>query len=94
MNKADLIDVLVEDGALTRKQAQQTLEQLLAAIKMAVAQGEKVTINNFGTFKSTHRKARTGRNPKTGARVSIPASRVPKFSPSGTFYALVGDNKA
>jgi DNA-binding protein HU-beta len=59
-----------------------------------VSKGDSVTLVGFGTFKPAKRAARTGKNPKTGATLKIPATTVPKFSAGATFKAAVAGKKA
>lgn len=79
MNKADLISK-VTDIVDTQKQAKEVVDTIVGAISDALASDDTVQIAGFGTFKVSQRKARTGRNPQTGAPIQIPASKVPKFS--------------
>ena len=80
MNKADLI-AKVADIVGTQKQAKETVDCVLDAISAALAKKDSVQISGFGTFKVSERKARTGRNPQSGAEINIPARNVPKFVP-------------
>jgi len=80
MNKADLIDKMAQDADITKTAAAQALDSLLEGITSALKGGSKVTLVGFGTFGVSHRKARTGRNPQTGATIQIAAKRVPKFT--------------
>lgn len=79
MNKSDLIDVIVESAAISRSIAGKTLDKLLESITHALKKGEDVALIGFGTFKVNNRKARTGRNPKTGEPLQIAASNVVAF---------------
>lgn len=81
MNKADLIKKMATDAAITQAQANEAFNSMVDAITGTLATGDKVTLVGFGTFSVTERKARTGRNPKTGATLKIPARKVPKFTP-------------
>ena len=78
MNKAELID---EIAAVTcsKKEAELALGAALAAIQKALQKGDAVTLVGFGTFAVTERKAREGRNPKTGEAINIAAKKVPVF---------------
>jgi len=80
MNKADLIDKMAADADITKTAAATALDSLLDGITSSLKRGGKVTLVGFGTFAVSHRKARTGRNPQTGATIQIAAKRVPKFS--------------
>jgi len=81
MNKTDLIDYIAENTELTKADSGRALSAFLNAVKEALANGEDVTIIGFGTFTITERKARDGRNPRTGKKIKIKASKVPKFRP-------------
>ncbi|RJQ73636.1 MAG: HU family DNA-binding protein [Desulfobacteraceae bacterium] len=80
MNKTDLI-TKVATVVGTQKQARDAVECILDAITEALANKEGVQIAGFGSFKVSERKARTGRNPQSGATIDIPARKVPKFIP-------------
>ncbi len=80
MNKANLIDKMANDADITKTAAATALDSLLDSIASTLSQGGKVTLVGFGTYSVSHRKARTGRNPQTGATIQIAAKNVPKFS--------------
>lgn len=80
MNKADLIEKMASDADITKTAAATALDSLLDSIASTLSQGGKVTLVGFGTYSVSHRKARTGRNPQTGATIQIAAKNVPKFS--------------
>ncbi len=79
MNKSDLIDVIVESAGVSKVIAGKTLDKLLESITRALKEGQDVALIGFGTYKVNDRKARTGRNPKTGETLQIPASKVVVF---------------
>ena len=81
MNKGELIERIAKDAKLSKTQATNALNSALASMENALKKGGKVTLVGFGTFSVSKRKARTGRNPQTGAKLKIPARRVPRFSP-------------
>lgn len=80
MNKSELINELAKNLS-SKKEAEAALESLLGAISQGLKNGEKITLTNFGTFKVAKRKARTGRNPRTGEEIKIKARKVALFSP-------------
>jgi len=80
MNKTNLIDTVAKEASLTKGQAGKAVDAMLSGIEKALEKGEKITLVGFGTFSVAHRKARTGRNPSTGAPLNIPAKQVPRFS--------------
>ncbi len=94
MNKSELIDLIAKETDLTKVASGNALDAITGAIVKAVAKGDAVTLVGFGTFKSTKRAARTGRNPATGATIKIAASTSPKFSAGATFKAAVAGKKA
>ena len=72
MNKGELVDEISKKAEVTKKQADAVLSAALEAIMEAVASGDKVTLVGFGSFEARERKAREGRNPKTGDKMEIP----------------------
>ena len=78
MNKAELIDEVAK-VTCSKKEAELALTATLEAIQKALKKGDAVTLVGFGTFSVTKRKARTGRNPQTGAVIKIAAKKVPVF---------------
>jgi len=93
MNKGELVDAVAENASVTKKQADAVLSAALEAIMKAVSEGDKVTLVGFGSFESRERKAREGRNPKTGDKMEIPATRVPAFSAGKLFKDRVAPPK-
>ena len=81
MNKGDLIEYVAKDVKITKVQAAKTIDSLVAHITKSLKKGERSSLVGFGTFSLSRRKARTGRNPQTGAPIKIPAKRVVKFTP-------------
>jgi DNA-binding protein HU-beta len=79
MNKSELIDAIASKGDLTKAQAGQALDALIAAVSESLKDGGNVTLVGFGTFSVKERPARTGRNPKTGEAIDIAASKIPAF---------------
>jgi DNA-binding protein HU-beta len=79
MNKNDLIDAVAERTSLAKSDAARAVEAVLGAITESLQKGDAVTLSGFGTFATKIRAARTGRNPRTGEAIQIPASNVPGF---------------
>ena len=80
MTKAELVDRISEKKpGLTRKQVEVVVNTVLEGIKDALSREDKVEIRGFGSFRVRHRRAKEGRNPKTGAAVSVPPKKVPFF---------------
>ncbi len=79
MNKAELIDKVIEATELNKASASRAVDAVFDSISGALKGGDQVTIVGFGTFSVSNRAARTGRNPRTGDTIAIPASKNPKF---------------
>ena len=79
MNKTQLIDVVAAKTDLKKKDAEAAVAAVLDAVAEALAAGDKVQLIGFGTFEVKERAARTGKNPRTGEAIEIPASKVPSF---------------
>ena len=79
MNKSELVKKVSEHAGITREQAEKSLNALLGTMEDALCKGEKVSLVGFGSFTTYERPARTGRNPKTGEKIPIPAKKVIKF---------------
>jgi len=94
MNKSELIEVIAKEAELSKVAAGKTLDAVIATVVNTVAKGDSVTLVGFGTFKSSKRAARTGRNPQTGKELKIAANTVPRFSAGATFKAAVAGKKA
>jgi len=94
MTKADLVDHVAATVQLPKSQTDAVLTQCLQAIIDAVQAGEAVDLRGFGRFHLRHRQARTGRNPRTGETVQIPAKAVPTFSAGKAFQERVQSNAA
>ena len=84
MNKQQLVDVVAQNTGMTKKDSVAAVSAILDVITTALASGEDVKITGFGSFEVKTREARTGRNPKTGAPVEIPASKYVSFSAGTT----------
>ena len=80
MNKSQLIDVVAKETGLKRKDAEAAVNSMVTAIEDALVEGEKVQIVGFGSFEVKERSERAGRNPSTGAVITIPASKHPAFT--------------
>lgn len=87
-NKAQFVEMLAERLDGDRKRAAAALDAVIDTVYAAIARGEKVAITGFGVFERRDRRPRIGRNPATGARVDVPASRVPAFRPGTEFRAI------
>jgi len=82
VTRADLIDAVYKEIGLSRTESSVIIESILNHITGALIRGETVKLSGFGTFDVRHKKARMGRNPKTGREVPITSRRVLAFRPS------------
>ena len=79
MNKADLVAAMAEKAGVSKKGAEASLKAFTDVVAEELKKGEKIQLVGFGTFEVSERAARTGRNPQTGAEMTIAASKAPKF---------------
>ena len=79
MNKSELIDSVSKSADISKAAAQRALDAMVSAVRVSLKRGQMVTLVGFGTFYVGKRKARSGRNPRTGAAIKIAAAKVPKF---------------
>ena len=79
MNKADLVAAMAEKAGVSKKAAEASLKAFTDVVAEELKKGEKIQLVGFGTFEVSERAARTGRNPQTGAEMTIAASKAPKF---------------
>jgi DNA-binding protein HU-beta len=79
VNKNDLVAVVAGKTGLSKADSASAVESVLDAITDALTRGDDVRLVGFGTFSITNRRATQGRNPRTGERIQIPASKQPKF---------------
>ncbi|WP_419787242.1 HU family DNA-binding protein [Pseudodesulfovibrio sp.] len=89
MTKSELIEKVAQETDLSKAHTERVLESFLENIQADLASGNKVTLRGFGTFVAEERKARPGRNPRTGAEVTIPAKTVVKFKPGNVLKDAV-----
>jgi DNA-binding protein HU-beta len=80
MTKADLVEKMAKDVKISKADAGKALDSFIDGVKKTLKKGTKVTLIGFGTFSVAKRKARKGRNPRTGEPITIKAARVPKFT--------------
>ena len=85
MNKTELIAAVAEKACLSKKDADAAVSAVFDAVTAELAKGEKVQLIGFGTFEVRERAAKTGRNPRTGETMTIPASKVPAFKAGKAF---------
>ena len=89
MNKGELLDAVAGNTGESKATAGKVIDETLDVITAAVVTGQKVQLTGFGTFEARDRKARTARNPQTGAQVWVPATRVPAFKAGKAFKDAV-----
>ena len=89
MNKEELVKEVAKKSKVSQKAAADVLSATIDTVQKTVAKGKKVTLVGFGTFEARKRKARTGRNPQTGAAIKIAAKTVPAFSAGKKFKDAV-----
>ena len=89
MTKADLIENVVRVAQMSRKDSEIIVETIFESVVKSLRAGDKVEIRGFGSFRTRQRRPRIGRNPKTGARVEVPAKTIPYFKPSKDLKDLV-----
>ena len=79
MNKTELVAAMAEKAEISKKDAEAALKAFTDVVTEELKKGEKIQLVGFGTFEVSERAARTGRNPQTGAEMTIAASKAPKF---------------
>ena len=89
MNRTELISAMSEKSELTKVDAEKALKAFIDTVTEELKNGGKVQLVGFGTFEAVKRAARTGRNPKDGSTIQIPASKSPKFKASKNFKDVV-----
>jgi integration host factor subunit alpha len=93
MTKADLVDLIYERVGSSKKEAGEVVETIFDIIKESLRRGEKVKISGFGSFAVNQKRARRGRNPQTGASITIDPRCVLTFKPSQVLKDRVGNCK-
>jgi len=94
MTKIELIEEVSRAVEMTQKDSEVIVEVILNSVVRALRGGDKIEIRGFGSFRTHQRQPRVGRNPKTSARVEVPAKRVPSFKPSRELKDLVNSNSS
>src|SRR4030043_1959547 len=89
MTKAELVEKMAKDADISKAAAGKALDSMIDGVKKTLKKGNKVSLVGCGTFSISKRKARTGRNPQTGATIKIAARKVPKFSAGKAFKDAV-----
>ena len=94
MTKAELVAQVAAAVQMPKHQTETVITQFLEAIMAALQTGQRVDVRGFGSFQLRHRQARTGRNPRTGDPVQIPAKQVPTFTAGKAFQERVQSDAA
>jgi DNA-binding protein HU-beta len=89
MNKQELISKIAEDTGLTKTSASAAVDSFIQGVTKSLKKGQPITFVGFGTFKTAQRKARTARNPQTGAAIKVPKRRVARFTPGKALKTAV-----
>lgn len=89
MNKAQLVDAIATKAGITKVDAKKSLDAFVSVTSHALKKGDKITLVGFGTFSVSSRPARTGRNPRTKEKITIPAKKVAKFKPGAELSEMV-----
>ena len=93
MNKQDLVDLMATQADISKVAAEAALNTFVDSVTKTLVEGDKVAIANFGTFETSQRKARTGRNPRTGEAMEIPAAVIVKFKVGKRLKDVVNEEK-
>ena len=94
LTKADLIEEILRITELPRKESETIVETIFDSIIGSLQKGQKIEIRGFGSFRTRERRGRIGRNPKTGAKVEVPAKKIPFFKPSKDLKDFVNSAEA
>ncbi len=94
LTKADLIEEVLRITELPRKESETIVETIFDSIIESLQKGQKIEIRGFGSFRTRERRGRVGRNPKTGAKVEVPAKKIPFFKPSKELKDFVNSAEA
>lgn len=89
MNKTEFVNFVAESHSVSKANAMEAVDMVLNSVVEALSKGEEVRIPGFGTFSVSDRAESKGRNPATGAEITIPARRVPRFSAGKTLKTAV-----
>jgi DNA-binding protein HU-beta len=89
MNKAQLIDAIAAKAQLTKVDAKKAVDAFIGVTAASLKKGDRLALIGFGSFSVTKRSARTGRNPRTGAALKIPAKKIVRFKPGTELNTIV-----
>ena len=94
MTKAELVEKVANQINLTKKQTEVVVNTVFSSITDSLAEGKKVELRGFGSFRIRQRNARVGRNPKSGQKVDVPSKKVPFFKAGKELRELVNEREA
>jgi integration host factor subunit beta len=94
MTKAELVEKVANQINLTKKQTEVVVNTVFSSITDSLAEGKKVELRGFGSFRIRQRNARVGRNPKSGQKVDVPSKKVPFFKAGKELRELVDEREA
>ena len=89
MTKGELVEYIAKDCKISKALAERALNAVTDNVSKCLRKKAKITLTGFGTFSVSRRRARTGRNPQTGAKIEIKATNVPKFKPGKELRKVV-----
>ena len=92
MNKADFVQAIAEKTGTSKTDAGKSIDAAIAVISETLAKGDEIKLPGFGTFQVAERAATEGRHPRTGEKIAIPASKLPKFKAGAELKRAVGGN--
>jgi integration host factor subunit beta len=93
MTKADLVEEVTRVADLPRKESEAVVETIFESIISALQADDKIEFRGFGSFRTRQRRGRTGRNPKTGAKVEVPPKKIPYFKPSKELKDFINSSR-
>ncbi|MBQ7557324.1 MAG: HU family DNA-binding protein [Lachnospiraceae bacterium] len=93
MNKTEFVDAIAKEAGLSKKDAEAAVKAYASVVTKELKKKGKVQLIGFGTFETSKRAARTGRNPRSGAEIKIPAAVVPKFKAGKALKDAVNKKK-
>jgi DNA-binding protein HU-beta len=91
VTKSELISAVAEESGLKKAEAEKAISAFISAVTSALKQGDKLALVGFGTFCTSTRAARTGKNPQTGDKIEIPSAILPKFKPGKALKDAVNE---
>jgi DNA-binding protein HU-beta len=94
MNKAQLVEAVAKDSGLSKADSARAVDSIVTTVTKTLKKGDEVAISGFGKWSVSRRSARTGRNPQTGEKVKIKASKAARFTPGATLKGALNPSRA